>query len=152
MASHSDSSHLQSKSKADCAATLRKRYGHSKQATIIAAKAINDRYGHLGIAAYSLHPGIIKTGLQSHDPGLFGAMTRIAMKVVPTATPIDGSRTSLYCATSPKAATQGGMFFVPFGKADTRPDKWLNDPSAVNKLWDLGLAQLTKKSGFHFEL
>lgn len=99
----------------------RKRYSHSKQATIIGAKAINDRYQNLGIAAYSLHPGIIKTNLQSHNPSLLGTISRFAMKMAPTLSAIDGTRASLYCATSPKAASQGGMFFAPWGNWTTGP-------------------------------
>lgn len=129
----------------------RKRYSHSKQATIIGAKAINDRYQNLGIAAYSLHPGIIKTNLQSHNPSLLGTISRFAMKMAPTLSAIDGTRASLYCATSPKAASQGGMFFAPLGKLDHRADKWFNDPDAVARLWDLAFSQLAK-SGFTFQL
>ena len=73
------------------------------------------------------------------------------MNIGPTSTPVDGARTSLYCATSPKAATQGGCFFVPFGKQDHKADKWLNDPNCVKQLWDLALKQL-QKSGFEFQL
>lgn len=73
------------------------------------------------------------------------------MNLAPTSSVIDGTRTSLYCATSPKAATQGGMFFVPFGKLDHRADKWFNDSDAVARLWDLAFSQLAK-SGFTFQL
>lgn len=73
------------------------------------------------------------------------------MNFGPTFTTVDGSRNSLYCATSPKAATQGGCYFVPFGKLDHKADKWLNDPDCVKRLWDLAIQQLTK-SGFEFQL
>lgn len=130
---------------------LRRRYGHSKQASTIAAKAINDRYHHLGIAAYSLHPGIIKTNLQSHDTSLVGTITRAVMSIAPTSTAADGARTSLYCATSTKAADQGGSYFIPFGKLDHKADRWLNDPDAVTRLWELADNQL-RKSGFEISL
>ena len=73
------------------------------------------------------------------------------MKVGPTSSALDGARTSLYCATSLEAPSHGGRFFVPFGKMDHRPDKWLDDSEAVRKLWDLANQQL-RSSGFILEL
>jgi hypothetical protein len=73
------------------------------------------------------------------------------MSVAPTLAAADGARTSLYCATSPKAADQGGSFFVPFGKLDNRADRWLNSPDTVTQLWELANSQL-RKSGFELNL
>ncbi|KAM4057620.1 hypothetical protein HRG_014439 [Hirsutella rhossiliensis] len=87
-----------------------KRYGHCKQASIIAAKALTDRYSSSGITAYSVHPGIIQSNLQSHDTSVIGALSRMAMRIAPTSSAVDGARTSLYCATSPKAIEHAGFF------------------------------------------
>ncbi|KAM5386659.1 hypothetical protein ACJZ2D_000622 [Fusarium nematophilum] len=119
-----------------------RRYGHCKQGSIIGAKAITDRYRARGVTAYSVHPGLIQTNLQSHNTSVLGALTRVAFKIGPSSTPIDGSRTSLFCATSPKATQFAGLFLVPFGKVSTGPDKWLNDAEAVDKLWRLAKSQL----------
>ncbi|EHK16273.1 uncharacterized protein TRIVIDRAFT_39646 [Trichoderma virens Gv29-8] len=127
-----------------------KRYGHSKQASIIAAKAITDRYRDKGITAYSLHPGIIKSNLQSHDTSFLGMLTRAAIRVMPTLSPADGARTSLYCATSPSASLFAGRYFIPFGKIGTKENKWLDDAKAVNGLWTLATNQL-KDHGFVIE-
>ncbi|KAH6880630.1 hypothetical protein B0T10DRAFT_609333 [Thelonectria olida] len=124
-----------------------RRYGHCKQASIIAAKAISDHYRPIGITAYSVHPGIIQSNLQSHDTSMLGTLARAAMKIAPTSSAIDGARTSLYCATSPKAPSYAGCYLVPFGKVDTRVNNWLDDPVAVQKLWTLANEQL-KQSGF----
>lgn len=130
---------------------FRTRYGQSKQANIIAAKAINDRYEPEGVAAYSLHPGIIKSNLQAHGSGFLGGLTRVAVKVLPTQTVEEGARSTLYCATSNKASEQGGSYFAPVGKIDKRADRWIQDPKAVQALWDLSLKQL-QQSGFAFDL
>ncbi|KAF4335898.1 reductase [Fusarium beomiforme] len=127
-----------------------RRYGHCKQASIIAAKAITERYQPLGVTAYSLHPGLIKSGLQSHSNSIFGAMTRMAMKVGPTSTPLEGSMNSLFCATSSQAYEHAGRYYIPVQKLDDKANKWLDDPSAVNKLWELASRQL-KEHGFVFE-
>ncbi|KAM0342570.1 hypothetical protein ACHAPU_009423 [Fusarium lateritium] len=105
-----------------------RRYGHCKEANIIAARAITDRYQALGVTAYSLHPGIVKTGLQSHNPSkVFQMVSRVAM-----------------------AFANPGRYYVPVTKLDHRANKWLDDPQAVNKLWDLATRQL-KEHGFHIE-
>ncbi|RSL73585.1 hypothetical protein CEP53_000669 [Fusarium sp. AF-6] len=127
-----------------------RRYGHCKQASIIAAKAITDRYRPSGIMAFSVHPGIIKSNLQSHDTSFLGTLSRTAMKIAPTSTPLDGARTSLFCVTSPRAVSAAGLYLIPFGKVDPRANKWLNDDEAVEKLWQLASGQL-KRHGFAIE-
>ncbi|KAF4495051.1 reductase [Fusarium agapanthi] len=127
-----------------------RRYGHFKQASIFAAKAITERYQPLDVTAYSLHPGLIKSGLQSHSNNIFGAMTRVAMKVGPTSTPLEGSMNSLFCATTSQAYEHAGRYYVPVQKLDDRANKWLDDPQAVGRLWDLANKQL-KEHGFVFE-
>jgi len=134
-----------------CSSLARQRYGHCKLASIIAAKAINDRYEQYGITACSLHPGIIKTNLQSHGPGILGALSRVSMNVFPTSSVEDGARTSLYCATSLDASVQGGLYFVPFGKIGHKADRWIQDTKAVQAVWELANSQLTR-SGIVFDL
>lgn len=48
----------------------------------------------------------------------------------------DGARTSLFCATSPEAVGNSGGFFLPFGKADGRVERWTGDEGAVERLWE----------------
>ncbi|KAK0761492.1 hypothetical protein N5P37_006444 [Trichoderma harzianum] len=124
---------------------LWKRYGHSKQAIIRDAKELNDRYSSQGITAYSVHPGIVKSNLQGHDPTLMGKVVRVAMKLGAGDTPLHGALNSLYCATSPSAPVQGqGRFFVPVGKPDSRADKWIKDREGNSRLWELGESQLKR--------
>lgn len=146
MVSHS----TQDKFRSSLLIYIRRRYGHCKQASIIAAKAITERYQPLGVTAYSLHPGLIKSGLQSHSNNIFGAMTRVAMKVGPTSTPLEGSMNYLFCATTSQAYGHAGRYYVPIQKLDDRANKWLDDPQAVGKLWDLANKQM-KEHGFVFE-
>lgn len=58
----------------------RKRYGHSKIASIIHARALHNRLHGKGISAYSLHPGIVATNLQTADPSLFGTFLRLMVR------------------------------------------------------------------------
>lgn len=47
----------------------------------------------------------------------------------------DGATSTLFCATSEKAAVNSGGYFAPFGKVDKRPDRWNEDEGVVEKLW-----------------
>ena len=108
--------------------TTRKRYAHSKLGSILHARALHDRFRHLGITAYSLHPGIIKTNLQAADPTLFGTFIRAAVGwgILPGTISIpDGARTTLFCAVDERAVEGSGGYFVPFGKVDGKgTGKW----------------------------
>lgn len=143
---------------------IRKRYGHSKQASIRDAKELNDRYSsqgtllkiyriHLilkrhnpaGVTAYSVHPGIVQSNLQGHDPSIIGKVVRVAMKLGASDTPLHGALNSLYCATSPSAPVQGqGKYFIPVAKLDARADKWIRDREGNARLWELGESQLKR--------
>ncbi|KAK5085151.1 hypothetical protein LTR05_004430 [Lithohypha guttulata] len=127
-----------------------RRYSHCKKASIIAAKAINTRYDKYGIAAYSLHPGVIKTGLQAHDTSFLGTITRVTMKLTPTSTVEEGARNSLFVATSPLVTDHGGKFYGPVGKLNHRAEKLTSDPKTADMLWDLADRQL-RDHGFAFD-
>ncbi|KAH6667092.1 hypothetical protein F5X68DRAFT_176877 [Plectosphaerella plurivora] len=116
---------------------LWQRYGHAKQASIRDAKEINDRFGSKGVTAYSVHPGIVKTNLQSTDPSMIGSLMRMTMKLAPSASALDGALNSLFCATSPRAPAVGqGRYFVPVAKLDSVADVWLNDTETNARLWE----------------
>ena len=93
-------------------------------ATLIHARALHDRYHSAGISTYSVQPGIVATNLQA-----------------------DGARTTLFCATSPKAENYSGGCFVPYGKLDKRPDKWYLDEELVGRLWTES-ERMVREAGF----
>ena len=98
------------------------RHSHAKQYT--------------GVTAYSVHPGIVRSNLQGHDPTVLGSVVRTVMKVAARSTPLEGALNSLFCATSPRAPIMGqGQYFVPVGKLDSRAANWLNDSKTNKKLW-----------------
>ncbi|CAH0014906.1 unnamed protein product [Clonostachys rhizophaga] len=135
---------------------LMQRYGHSKQAAIRHAKELNDRYSHqgenkdtlvasrpfsltvqTGVTAYSCHPGIVKSNLQSHDPTIVGKTMRTVMKYTASMTPLEGAINSLFLATSPLAPERGqGKFFIPVTKVNPKAEDWLNDRETNARLWE----------------
>ena len=105
---------------------------------MIHARAIHNRYHDGGISAYSVQPGIVYTNLQAGDPSLLGFLVRhgVRLGIIPgTVSVADGAYTTLFCATSPKAANNSGGYFVPYGKVDAKPDEWYQDCQLVDRLW-----------------
>lgn len=125
----------------------RRRYGHSKLASIIHARAIHNRYSSEGILAFSVHPGISKTNLQAGDPTIIGSLIRVMVRVLPTVKPLDAARTTLFCAASPDAPAHSGGFFMPYGKLDHHPDKWTDNEKTVTELWDQS-ERMLRDAGF----
>ena len=94
------------------------------------------------MTAYSLHPGIVRSNLQSHDTTAVGSVVRVVMKLAARGTALEGALNSLFCATSPIAPTKGqGKFFVPVGKVGPAADKYINDSKTNAELWQQSESQ-----------
>lgn len=127
-----------------------KRYGHSKQASIIHARALHNRLHTKGISAFSVHPGIVDTNLQAGDPTAFGSFVKYMVRwgIIPGTMPVaDGATAPLFCATSEKAARYSGAYFTPFGVLDSRPEKWTEDAKMVGRVWDES-ERMVREAGF----
>lgn len=113
------------------------RYSHAKQGSIRHAAELNARYANQGVTAYSLHPGVVKSNLQGHDPSWFGRLQQVAIRIQPTDSPLHGALTSLYLATMPEAADRGaGKYHTPVAKVPANKDKWIDDREGNRKLWE----------------
>ena len=88
-----------------------KAYGQSKTSNIYMANEIDRRYVSRGLHGFSLHPGGIATGLQTHmskeQTAAFSAdeKTRKYMKSIP-----QGAATSVYAAVSREWEGKGGRY------------------------------------------
>jgi NAD(P)-dependent dehydrogenase (short-subunit alcohol dehydrogenase family) len=112
-------------------------YGTSKLALVHEAAEIERRYGDRGLHGYSLHPGSVYTRIA--DRGLetapvLGRLRRLAAPLErrSLASPAEGARTTVFCATSPEA--------VPGGyhrrSALAGPSAEVLDIEAGARLWD----------------
>lgn len=102
-----------------------KAYGQSKTANIYMANEIERRYGSRGLHGFSLHPGGIATGLQTHMKETMASFekdenTRNYVKSVP-----QGAATSVLCAVSKELEGMGGKYFDDCEEAE------LNKPGAM---------------------
>jgi NAD(P)-dependent dehydrogenase (short-subunit alcohol dehydrogenase family) len=112
-------------------------YGTSKLALVHEAAEIERRYGGQGLHGYSAHPGSVFTRIA--DRGLetspvLGRLRRLAAPLErrALATPDDGSRTTVFCATS-DSAVPGGYHRAG---SSALPSQDAQDDEAGRLLWD----------------
>jgi len=107
-------------------------YGDSKLMNLMFARELNRRHQKNGIVANALHPGVIATELARDQSLPFMAMGIFMlpfMKSVPR-----GAATSVYVATSPDYAEQGGLYFSDCQEKKPDHKLALNDQACVD-LW-----------------
>ncbi|KAF2269423.1 dehydrogenase with different specificitie [Lojkania enalia] len=104
------------------------RYGQSKLANVLYAKALAKRYPD--ISSVSIHPGIIKTGM-------FQAATTFWRQISVQ----DGAKNSLWAATVKKEKIKNGAFYEPVGQMGGST-KASRNADLAEKLWEWTEEQL----------
>ena len=105
-------------------------YSNSKLMNVLFTKSLAEKFdGRLN--SYAIHPGVVKTelGRSSAIAGFFYSCVGFLMK-----TERQGAYTSIYCATSPQAATESGLYYAD--SKPTNPSKISRDPVLAQKLWE----------------
>ena len=106
-------------------------YGDSKLMNVLFARELSRRLAGEGVVAHALHPGIVKTEL-GRDQGwgmrFAGIFMRALMKH-----PNRGAATTLYAATAPQLAAEGGGYFADC--APSRAGKRAEDRTLSQVLW-----------------
>lgn len=121
-------------------------YGQSKTANVLHAVELERRYGPLGVHAYAVHPGMVRTDLGRHftredmddliararassgsgaDPG-GGLPPTVGVEV--------GAATSVWAAVA-AADADGGSYLADCAVADAAG--YATDPDAARRLWAL---------------
>ncbi|KAL4906774.1 hypothetical protein BDW74DRAFT_149602 [Aspergillus multicolor] len=92
-------------------------YMESKVGGVFFAGEMSKRSGSDGIFSLSVHPGLMKTELQRHQPALFGIIMGLVFKPARY-----GAYTELFAALSPQiTAKQNGSYILPWGRFGTIP-------------------------------
>lgn len=112
-------------------------YGTSKLALVHEAAEIERRYGARGVHGYSLHPGSVYTRIADRGLETAPVLARLRRLAAPLerrslATPEEGARTTVFCATSPDAVPGG--YHRRCAVADASVDA--RDADAAARLWD----------------
>ena len=100
------------------AGTTYQRYGQSKLADILLAKAMAKRYP--AITSVSVHPGLVKTNLlEGAEPSTLTRSLGLMRWILPSSVFLSaegGAHNTLWAATTPKAKLENGGYYEPVGK------------------------------------
>lgn len=107
-------------------------YQQSKLANILFTRSLASRYKDKRVAAYSLHPGVIKTNLGSKIP-LSDFIMTFFLIFVKEKTIAEGTATTIYCTLKSGLESETGRYFDDSTVTDLA-DKWTDDD--VNRFWE----------------
>lgn len=112
---------------------MMKAYGHSKLANILHARALELRYGDVGVHAFSMHPGLVRTSIGRGDSLLVSAAVRLAGRRMRT--PSEGADTVVWLATAPSLPHPLGGYFED--RAEARSTEAARNDELANHLWSM---------------
>ncbi|KAG0298135.1 hypothetical protein BGZ98_000304 [Dissophora globulifera] len=115
------------------------RYGRSKLANVLFAKALARRVSKEQVYVNVAHPGYVSTELIRHSKALGGVVLDKVIQVMTkliAMSPRKGALTQLYLATSPEIEQQDirGRYFIPIAK-EIEPSTFARDEELQEKLW-----------------
>lgn len=107
-----------------------KEYSVAKLANVLFAKELARRLEGTGITTYALHPGVVASEVWRSVPFPLRALMKRFM-----ISPEEGAATSLYCATSPKVASDSGLYYENSRVCEPSPAACNAD--LASRLWDV---------------
>ena len=109
-------------------------YAQSKLANILFTRELARRLSGSGVAAYSVHPGTVRTGFAREDAGrLFRLVLRAGALLMKS--PEQGAQTSVYAASSPELVGRTGEYLAKSRVA--KPSARAQDDVAAARLWSV---------------
>jgi NAD(P)-dependent dehydrogenase (short-subunit alcohol dehydrogenase family) len=104
-------------------------YGVSKLCNILFSRELARRWAGSGVISLAMHPGGVATDIWRHMPRPLRWLVTRKM-----ATPAEGARAIVWCATSPALAGASGRYFD--GQRETEPSALARDDALAARLWD----------------
>lgn len=112
-------------------------YAQSKLANILFTRELARRLSGSGVAAYSVHPGTVRTGFAREDASrLFRLVLRAGALLMKS--PEQGAHTSVYAASSPELVGRTGEYLAKSRVA--KPSARAQDDVAAARLWSVSEA------------
>ncbi len=109
-------------------------YAQSKLANILFTRELARRLSGSGVAAYSVHPGTVRTGFAREDASrLFRLVLRAGALLMKS--PEQGALTSVYAASSPELVGRTGEYLAKSRVA--KPSARAQDDVAAARLWSV---------------
>ncbi|KAK1830996.1 hypothetical protein QBC39DRAFT_409048 [Podospora conica] len=127
-------------------------YGQSKTGNMLMALSLAEKLGGRGLRAYSLHPGVVWTGLVGHvedTEGLFAELHAVDKSLgnlegwdteLKLMSPDEGAATAMFAAFSPELEDHNGAYLQDCQVADPwvhTVKAWATSPVEAEKLWKL---------------
>ena len=109
-------------------------YGQSKLANLLFAKELARRFSGTRKTANAVHPGVIRTNLGRHMPGIANFAMGLAGPLV-LKTVAQGAATEVYVAVHPAVAATTGAYFADCNLARPRADA--DDAALARRLWEV---------------
>ena len=103
-------------------------YGISKLANVLFSAELGRRLAGTGVTTYSLHPGVVATDVWREVPTFIRPLIKLMMISTD-----EGAVTTLYCATSPDASNETGLYFDKCRVKE--PSKVGQDAMLAAELW-----------------
>ena len=107
-------------------------YCVSKLGNVLHAQELARRLEGSGVTTYSLHPGSIASDVWRRVPWPVRPLIKRRMQ-----SPVDGAKTSLYCATSPDVAADSGYYYDSCRRKEPATAA---TPELAAELWDHSIA------------
>jgi NAD(P)-dependent dehydrogenase (short-subunit alcohol dehydrogenase family) len=101
---------------------------------VLFAKQLARRFAVTARTANAVHPGVIRTELQRHMPGLAAAAMTAAGPIF-LKNVGQGAATQVYVATHPDAANTSGQYLANCNVAQARADT--DDAQLAERLWEV---------------
>jgi len=117
-------------------------YAQSKQANRMWTRALARRLAGTNVAANSLHPGAVATGLFGKGGGVLAKLAGLVMSALGRS-PKEGADTALWLATSDEVAGRTGLFYTDRKERRCR----FTDEVEEEKLWALCVSMTGVKAG-----
>ena len=114
-------------------------YGHSKLANILHARELDRRLGSDGVAAYSLHPGLVRSSIgRDGDAWVIALGARLINRRMIDAE--EGADTIVWLATTDPAPEPRGGYFEK--RAEARSSRHARDDDMARRLYDTTVEML----------
>ena len=108
-------------------------YCVTKLANILFTNELHRRTHDLGLAAFSVHPGVVASGFQKNFPAPLRAALRVGRSLLRT--PDQGAAPVVELATDPARRADAGAYFDRHTR--TQPQPHASDRQAAERLWEL---------------
>ncbi len=114
-------------------------YGQAKLANVMFTYELARRLQGTGVTVNAVGPGTVSTNFGVSNRGIFGTVTKFAMRSAKT--PADAAKTAIRLASAPEMQNETGKFY--YNEREIRSSKLSHNVATQKRLWEVS-EELTK--------